>query len=205
MSTTTTYDSETREVSDDDLLATLDEEQKAIVELQKIQEMTIRPGLMKLPVSRVSTSPNSEGYVIDLDHPFIPEKELKQHYRKPISWQHDHEFVRVLDWYTSTGTDPYALQTTEVYVEYDESDDDWRIVRPPDSTRSMREVVADRWRDLQRVRPRKSNVTMFAFMLTGVLFGGIATVLTSSALLTALLPMCAFLVTTILGMAVLEP
>lgn len=115
---------------DERVLATLDEEQTVAIQLQRIEEYTIRPGLMRLPVSEVTSAENSDKMVIVLDHPV--EDDIRKYFAKPPYWSTEFELPALLDAYGYRSNNPYHLQCHSLYVEYIESDDEWEIVEPPE-------------------------------------------------------------------------
>lgn len=145
--TTTTDDPETT-----DVLAPLDEQQEAAVQLDKIREYTVRPGLLRLPVGTLNTTTDSDRNVLYLDHPHAPDGDFEFHIPKPDIWDPEAYFwVRLLDWYGYTPASQYHLQTDHVYVKRVPhaagtrlGDDDnprvsanggWKLVAPPSDRR----------------------------------------------------------------------
>lgn len=126
---------------DDDsppLLAELDEERKATLQIDEVRMRTVEPGLMKLPVNRVSTTEDSNTVTIEVEHPI--EGEQSFHLSKPSTWDPENELVEFLDYYNLTFSDVYALQTRHVYVDCSaDVTRDWFLTRPPDEAPSRRE------------------------------------------------------------------
>lgn len=208
-----TRDHETdADATSENVLATLDEEQRAHVQMQQMKEATVAPGVLKLPVKRVTTSEERGVYAVELDHPMVEPKETRQFYDKPVhGWTDDYKIVRILDWYTGS-ENPHDLQLHHVYTRYHEEDDEWEIIRPPGHTKPLadrlKRYVPSR-RTLASLRPSRTHATMFAFMTTGLLFGvAIAAMLptvVSQSVTYATSVMLGYLAATILGMVVLEP
>lgn len=124
------------EEASDTALAMPDEHMEISIELSKVKECTIRPGLMRLPVTKVTSAENSPKLVIELNHPIIGD--IKKFKQKPTdTWREDNELVRILEWYGYTTRNYHQLQTERLYVEYDEDGgakerDKWKIVKPPE-------------------------------------------------------------------------
>lgn len=119
---------DTDEYSDE--LATLNEEQRNIVQMQEIARYTVAPGVVRLPVDEVSTAHNSDQWTVDVKHPFKGKQRF--FFEKPVVWDGSYEIEDVLDWYDIDNQNPYHLQLKRVTVEYDKEEDDWDFVEPPD-------------------------------------------------------------------------
>lgn len=114
------------------LLATPDEEMKLAIQMQRVKEYTIRPGLMRLPVKSVDSAKNAEQYVLCLDHPFLNEADTRFHIDKPAYWdKRKFEWPRLLSWYGYGPGSQYHLQTDRLYVRYDHVKDEWTLTKPP--------------------------------------------------------------------------
>jgi hypothetical protein len=171
---------------DGNLLANLSEDQEDAVEIQKVQEMTVEPGLMKLPVKKVVTAENSDQYAIIVDHPVEGEHSL--FVEKPVTgWSREYTLVRMFDWYGITGTNPHQLQLCRIYVEHNPEEADrshgWRIVQPPnyetppdpmgEQVREMVDTIAD---ELSMARPNRTYSILFGFTLLGVIVASMMSV-----------------------------
>lgn len=164
-----------------ELPATLDEKQENVVQMQKINRLTVEPGVMKLPVSRVTTSDNSPQWVIDLEHPI--EGDLRFHRDKPVQGYDPEEgIVQMLRWYGIYDDNPYKLQTEFIFVENvgrenSETMHDWELLSPdyfrdePDPTR--REKVKGKYasfkQGIRNRRPTQHGVNVALLTIVGVL------------------------------------
>lgn len=190
-----------------DLPANLNEEQRALVEMQHVFEMTVEPGVMRLPVKSVSTHDKSHKWAITLEHPITGDITL--HVDKPVTgWHEDCELATLLEWYNIHDQDVYKLQCEHIYVEHDESvRDDWKLKAPP---WTIEEPTAweQRRERLSNIRPGRSMETMWTTMwaVTGLVMFAMMFVLTgmTMALLSAGLSMAALVVATIAGVMVLD-
>lgn len=137
--TTNTSETPTRDTVTDDsdggddsppLLAELDEERKATLQIDEVRMRTVEPGLMKLPVHRVSTTEDSNTVTVEVEHPI--EGEMPFHLSKPSTWDPENELVEFLDYYNMAFDDLYTLQTRCVYVDCtDGVTRDWFLTCPP--------------------------------------------------------------------------
>lgn len=202
----------TEEADSENVLATFDERQQQHIQMQQLRDATVERGLLKIPVKRVTTAKNSEQWVVEPDHPVLDEKELRQFYEKPVTgWTTEYDLVKLLEWYCNGSQNPYDLQLHHVYCQYDKSEDEWTIVKPPTYTYSGRKRLSATWsatrRAVARRRPKRSNAVMFTFMLVGLFLGAMVTIFAPvlGGLTAVVAPALGFLAMTILGMAVLEP
>lgn len=141
MATTTTQERGQRESA---VLAELDEETKTALQLDEIRERTVEPGLMRLPVSQVATSEDNANVTVTVEHPV--EGEIDFHLSKPTTWGPENELVRFLDWYDTTVSGIYTLQTRSVYVRRISeggslTSDSWELAEPPETVERRDRVV----------------------------------------------------------------
>lgn len=115
------------------MLATLSEEQQNLVQMQQVSELTVEPGVMRLPVTQVTTTPDNGRWSIRVEHPI--EGELFFNMDKPRTWRDDAELVELLHWYDIQDRDVYKLQTKYLHVEHVGSSADsphgWELIEPP--------------------------------------------------------------------------
>lgn len=176
---------------DSSVLATLDEEQAVAVQLQKIEEYTIQPGLMRLPVSEVTSAENSDNMVVVLNHPV--EDDIRKYFAKPPYWSTEYELPALLDAYGYRTNNPYHLQRDRLYVEYDDDDEEWVIIGPPaDWKRTLyrakkqiskrveqrvpgpiRYLVGECGRRFRWIVPRGSYGALLGFTILGLVAGTI--------------------------------
>lgn len=204
MSTTLehTIDEELDEVTD---LATLSEEQTNVVQMQELVERTIEPGLMRLPVSQVSTTEESENWAIDLEHPVFGT--IRKHARKPVyGWDETDGIARLMHWYGISNRDPYYLQCEEMYVARTRPDasttsNEWEIVPPPDYRRPWLQRVGDRLR-----RPTSSIEWMYTILLSSAVVGAtIVSLLSLGAVASPIVMAMLFVLATLVGLMGLTP
>lgn len=132
--------------TDQQLLAELDEERRACVQIDEIQRRTIEPGLMRLPVSQVSTAEDSNTVTIEVEHPV--EGDVSFHLSKPTTWNPENELVQFLDNYGLRFSDVYDLQTRDVYVDCSAGNSrNWELAVPPEDRPSTRERAVARLRN----------------------------------------------------------
>lgn len=114
-------------------LATLSEEQENVVQLQQIAALTVEKGVMRLPVSQVTSTPSNKRWSIKVDHPV--KGELFFNMDKPRTWTGDAELIQLMRWYGIESHDPYVLQTRHLYVEHKgdaaETPHGWELIEPP--------------------------------------------------------------------------
>lgn len=136
----------TTDTDDAVLPATPDEQLQAAIDMDKVREYTVRPGLLRLPVSALTTAHNSPQYVVQLDHPVLGDTDTRFFIDKPAEWNTHREFwPRFLDWHGYTARSQYELQTDRVYVRHTPGRDrdtpgvsvsgDWTLVAPPSDAR----------------------------------------------------------------------
>lgn len=136
------------EQSDETDLATIDEEMETIVQMTKLAEQTVKPGVMRLPVDSVTTAKNSPQAVITVKHPV--EGDIRMYYKKmddQKTWTDETELKRVLDWYGYTRREMHALDSDRLYVQYAPNSEeggasDWHIVPPPSKTKQKAQRIA---------------------------------------------------------------
>lgn len=134
-------------------LAVPDEELDTVIQMTKLADLTVRPGLMRLPVKKVTTAKNSPQVVIILEHPV--EDDIRKYYDKPKMWTRHSELRRLLDAYGYTERNMHALQTEHMYVTHD--GEEWEIVPPPSKIRKR----ARRWRKAaSHQMPRRLNAVI---------------------------------------------
>lgn len=204
-------------------LATLDEDQRNLVQMQQVAEATVEPGLFRLPVKRAATAEENRAWSIDVEHPV--EGEIRFRIDKPTTegWVDDQELVQLLRWYQIHDRDPYKLQTRFVYVEHkgDESDTPhgWELVQPPDYTKPEKPVpeqLADYWHAAKTWRPPRNVAVAYTFLFAGALIGamaaaplasvaGLIPVLGGGVVWHALVTAVMFIATTIIALVVTEP
>lgn len=186
-----------------DLPATLDEQQRALVEMQQVFEYTHEPGVMKLPVTSVATADNSDQWSITLEHPIIGDITL--FVKKPITgWHADCELAELLSWYNIHDQNVYKLQREFLYVEHDEEKAEqahgWRLVSPPwtaDEPSTTRRLRA--W--LAAARPDRTVITMWLTLLVGTV-ALMATITRSGAI--AAVTFASFVMSTLLAIMILD-
>lgn len=149
---------------EEELPATLNERQENLVQMQKVAEMTIEPGVMRLPVTTVTTADNSEQWVIEVEHPV--EGEHRFFREKPVhGWHSDQELVQLLHWYGIYENDPYMLQVERLYVRYVGKESDynhgWELLSPDYfKEKSRRGKIKERTSQfLKRYRPERGPLT----------------------------------------------
>lgn len=125
------------EIVGDTALALPDEELEVINQVTKLSEFTVRPGLMKLPVTAVTSTEDSDRVIITLQHP--TEGDIRVRFKKTDgtkTWSSNSELKRMLDWYGISMRSLHSLKSQRLYVKYDPDnttfgDGNWRVVRPP--------------------------------------------------------------------------
>lgn len=167
--------------ADTQKLATLNEEQTVQVQLQSISQYTVEPGLLRLPVKKLTTAKNSEQMVFELDHPFIDSKKFRFYMEKPAYWSEDYEFVEIMEAYGYGPGNIYHIQTDKMYTRYDEKSEEWKIVKPPKRPKTRRGKVKQRMvRGTGKLSttltpaltaPRSSMNALLAFTLYGMIIG----------------------------------
>lgn len=137
-----------------------DEELETITQLTRLAERTIKPGVMRLPVSEVADAKNSPQTVIAVSHPV--EGDIYFHFGKMSdrkTWDSGSELKRVLDWYGYTKRNMHALKSERLYVRYNPDGEgqsrnsEWDVVAPPSGVKRK----AKRFKDATRSYVR-SNV-----------------------------------------------
>lgn len=127
-----TTDTTTTDTDDVALPATPDEQLEAAIQMDKIREYTVRPGLLRLPVESLDTAANSPQYVVQLHHPVIDDADIRFFIEKPAYWDpNTFLWPRFLNWYGLTTRSQYQLQTERVYVKHNPRTDEWELVAPP--------------------------------------------------------------------------
>lgn len=168
------------ETDSTNVLATLSEEQENRVQIDKIRQFTVEPGLMRLPVSVVTKAKNSEKWVVELEHPI--EGTHRFYIEAPLEgWSDENELVQVLDWY-GIDNDPYQLQLKHMYVKKtgDEADQHhgWELTAPPDydpePPEPMRVQIQNKFIWLKEHRPSRSVGLFYTILTVGVVVGAIA-------------------------------
>lgn len=201
------------DASSDNLLATLSEEQENRVQIDKIREFTVEPGLMKLPVSIVTKAENSEKWVLEVEHPI--EGTLRMYLTAPVNgWDEENELVRTLNWY-NINRDPYQLQMRHVYVRKDDDASEqahgWVLTAPPDYKPYPPEPIATQLKaKLSWVLDRRPNRTLtalwFTLMAGSVVGGALTAVLVSgSAVVGLIISMVAYVASSIVAMILFDP
>lgn len=150
-----------------ELPATLDEQQRNVVQMQKLQQMTVEPGVMRLPVTSVSTHEDSPKWVIDVEHPV--EGEIRFHRKKPVQGYDPNEgIIQLMEWYGIHDDNPYKLQTEYLYVrhagEESETVHDWELLSPhyqQDERLSTRERQLERIRNLRSKMPERKKTLVY--------------------------------------------
>lgn len=142
-----------------DALATPDEHLAAAIQMDKVREYTVRPGLLRVPVAELTTAPNSPQYLLQLDHPVIADAELRFFIEKPAYWDATaFLWPRFLDWYGYTTRSQYELQTDRVYVKHNPHTDTWDLTKPPSSRRRtwwrLRDAASHRFPRVARTTHR---------------------------------------------------
>lgn len=167
----------------DDLLATLDEQQKTAVQLDEIKRATIEPGLMRLPVKQVTSAENSEQLVIEVHHP--AEENPRFYLPKPRMWEPSkYRLPKLLDWYGYKSTNYHVLQTGKLYLRHGdtrgrciegEGKNDWVIVPPPEWSpprlQRMKDYAKDKTRSLRR--PSLLTASFFILQFIGLAAAGL--------------------------------
>lgn len=204
-------------ITETNLPAQLDERQEAIIETSKLKEMTVEPGIMRVPVDEVTTAANSEQWVVIMDHPV--EEDIRFFLPKPrTGWSDDYLLVRVLRWYDvvdesqSIGNaDPYALQRLSLYIEYDEADESWDLIQPPSDSGVLgrgRNWIEDRIESIRTSIPStdRTAFAMFGFIQLGILVGAtVAPLIGGTTALQIVAGIAIPLLATLLGLVVTEP
>lgn len=172
-----------------DVLATPDEEMSNVVQIQKLAACTVRPGLLRLDVSTVTTAENSPQMVVIADHPV--EGDIRFFFKKigPDKTWATAPLRELLEWYGYTKRSMYQLQTDRVYVKYVADIDEYVIVQPPsDWERKLRRwrkalayrapdsvgVLAERltdaveWVRSRSLAPSRSHARMLAATYVGI-------------------------------------
>lgn len=120
-------------------LATPSEELEMAIQMERIKEYTVdwaKPGTMLLPVKEVTSAENSPNWVIVLDHPFIPEKQMRFYIPKPPVWDPaEYKWCRILDEYGLSPGSQFHLQQMSMYARYDSEYDEWTLIDPPGERR----------------------------------------------------------------------
>lgn len=169
----------------DNILATLDEQQKTAVQLDKIKRATIEPGLMRLPVHEVSSAENSENLSIEVEHP--AEDNPRFFLPKPKMWEPaKYDLPKLLDWYGYKTTNYHVLQTGKLYLRHKdtrgrciegEGTNDWVIVPPPDWSpprlQRMKEYAKSKARSIHNTS--LLTAAFFALQFIGLAIAGWAT------------------------------
>lgn len=122
--------------TDAPLPATPDEQLQSAIQMDKVREYTVRPGLLRVPVEELTTAANSPQYVLQLHHPVIDEADIRYFIPKPEDWD-PQRFLwpRFLDWYGYTTRSQYELQTDRVYIERNRRTGEWELTKPPSDAR----------------------------------------------------------------------
>lgn len=135
------HDEWVAEAGSENPLATLSEEQAVGVQLDKVKRMTMKPGLLKLPVQSVDSAEENKNVTVELHHPV--EDNPKFHVSKPTFWDKETEPIpKLMDWYGYKGSNYHKLQTDRLYIRKGKDvrggigtsweSDDWYIVPPPE-------------------------------------------------------------------------
>lgn len=156
------------DATSEDLLANLSEEQTNLVQLDKIHELTVREGVMRLPVHLVTTAENSDQWVVEVEHPV--EGTYRLYFEAPMKgWTDDNELVQLLGWY-GVRRNPYELQVREIYVAYrpDQTTQahGWIAVPPPGWEDSVKHRLRQH---LGRFRINRTPLKVWTFVGFGTL------------------------------------
>lgn len=186
-----------------DMLATLDERDKNRIQIDKVKQQTVEPGVMKLPVSTVTKAENSEKWVFEIEHPIEGSHRL---YRDAPTegWDDNNELIKLLNWY-NVESDPYQFQTRAIYVAKKGSDCDyahgWDFIAPPDYEKIPDPMTDQLKQKFDNIRmPEADHLLFYLIVALGVTFGAAnatgSTVLTGVVLAwffgTSILAMMAF-------------
>lgn len=203
--------------SSDAVPAMPDEEAEAMIEMTKLREMTVEPGVIRVPVEEVHTAHNSNQWVIEMDHPI--EDDIRFFLPKPVhGWSDDYKLVRLLDWYGIAdpdadvgGVNVYDLQVHDLYIEYDEYDDEWTLMRPPDA-RPRRTRLYNRVLSTMPSLPviDREPVVMYVILVLGTTLTAsvgqsFLSVAGSQFLAPGILVTIGLLISTLLGLLVTDP
>jgi len=217
MSLTADGTQETRDVSEfvsvdnDELPAMPDEETKAMIQTTELREMTVEPGVMRVPVDEVTTAHNSEQWVVEMDHPV--EDDIRFFLPKPThGWSDDYMLVRLLRWYDILDADdqlanvnPYHLQIYDLYIEYDDVDDEWELIKPPQARSRLDSVREWLGRIRDRIGPIKRGPVVFYAILTLGVCAGVARVGYAYGDPLVLSPVIGLVCATFIGLLITDP
>lgn len=167
------------ETTSADVLATLDERDQNRVQLQKIRDFTVEPGLMELPVSLVTKAENSEKWAIEVEHPI--EGTLRVYRDSPVTgWEaEDDNIVQLMEWYDVA--DPYELQLRHIFMRKTEDADqahNWEPARPPDYEAPIPVQLAEKRRSIAEKMPELGPV--MGWLVSLIYVAGVAYVVTTS-------------------------
>ena len=197
--------------SDDPLPANLREQEALAVQISEIQRRSgDREGVIELDVATVTSTPETDRWVLELAHPFVdnPRFELL----KPVAGE-DTRLTDVLEWYDVTGNHPMFLQTERVYVRHDGEEPveskAWDLVRPPDVSPPLdRRLVRTGTRVLDRLhvnRLPRGPVLFWVLLFVGSVVGTTVGLVVASAIPIALFTIAGFLLFTVIALGVTEP
>lgn len=117
------------------LPATPDEQLQAAIDMDKVREYTVRPGLLRVPVRELATARDGPKNMLQLDHPVIPDEDIRFFLDKPAYWDpHTQQWPKILNWYGYSTRNQYEIQTDRVYIRQTH-DDEWELTKPPSDLR----------------------------------------------------------------------
>lgn len=206
-------------VTDTNLPAQLNEREEAIVQTEKIREMTVDPerSIMHVPVDEVTTAENSEQWVLIMDHPV--EDDIRFFLPKPrTGWSTEYKLVRLMDWYGINNADsrlgsgdPYKLQRQSLYIQHDDQEEEWELIRPPGQAGRLERArlwLEDRTQSLRESVPStdRTALAMYGFIQLGIVLGAllaplVGTEMASQVVIAIAVPAAA----TILGLLLTDP
>lgn len=215
----TTSRSSSSAITDTELPAKLNEREEAIVQTEKIREMTVdaERSIMQVPVDEVTTAQNSEQWVVIMDHPV--EDDIRFFLPKPrTGWSTEYKLVELLDWYSISDAgsrlgsgDPYKLQRQSLYIQYDEDDEEWALIRPPGQAGRIERAglwLEDAITSLRGSVPStdRTALAMFGFIELGIVVGAALAPLVGPAMGTQFaVGVGVPLIATMLGLVMTDP